>query len=330
MVVAQGGTVKSWPGEEAARLVDQLGDDPLDGPLGADDQNPNSNKTSPLDSGSRGPNRRMIPIYETEAVAQEDPGAAAAVGGGLGLAQGAANVANKLSDAGTAGLNIIVWVGNLVGPSLGMNRRIPLEPWHFGVVRDENDVPAVDPETQAMSERAADVGVNLALLAGGLPRALGGISFTGGAASMATNLGNVVVTVPVGVEISASGAAGLGATVLGGSNLLNAGKPSDAGGPASNNPSPRRGPTDPDVIAEEMGPGHFDTHGDPNSWKYLGKKTEPATEIGREAGSKKVYEVYLDENGKQIEWHYWRNPDGTVDGGKLKFPGTTSRSNLAD
>ena len=42
-----------------------------------------------------------------------------------------------------------------------------------------------------------------------------------------------------------------------------------------------------------MGPGHFDTHGDPNSWKYLGKKTEPATEIGREAGSKKVYEVYL-------------------------------------
>ncbi len=97
------------------------------------------------------------------------------------------------------------------------------------------------------------------------------------------------------------------------------------GGVAPNNPSPRRGPTDPDVIAEEMGPGHFDTHGDPNSWKYLGKKTEPATEIGREAGSKKVYEVYLDENGKQIEWHYWRNPDSTVDGGKLKFPGTTSR-----
>jgi hypothetical protein len=41
-----------------------------------------------------------------------------------------------------------------------------------------------------------------------------------------------------------------------------------------------------------------------------------------------VYEVYLDENGNQIEWHYWINPDGTIDGGKLVFPGTTDRSGL--
>jgi hypothetical protein len=45
---------------------------------------------------------------------------------------------------------------------------------------------------------------------------------------------------------------------------------------------------------------------------------------------KKVYEVYLDENGKQIEWHYWIDPDGILDGGKIVFPGTTSRVGLAE
>jgi hypothetical protein len=64
-------------------------------------------------------------------------------------------------------------------------------------------------------------------------------------------------------------------------------------------------------------------------WTYVGKKSEPATEPGRLSGSKKVYEVFMDENGKQIEWHYWINPDGTIDGGKIAFPGTTARSRLS-
>jgi hypothetical protein len=68
----------------------------------------------------------------------------------------------------------------------------------------------------------------------------------------------------------------------------------------------------------------FDTHGDPSAWKYLGKKTVRATEPGREPGSMKVYEVFLDENGNQVESHYWLNPDRTVDGGKLVYPGTTT------
>jgi hypothetical protein len=103
-----------------------------------------------------------------------------------------------------------------------------------------------------------------------------------------------------------------------------------ASGPSGGGAAPRRGPTSDDTIAEEMGPGHFEDHGDPSSWKYLGKMIEPATEMGREAGSKKVYEVFLDENGKQIEWHYWVNPDGTVEGGKLVFPGRTGPQGLAN
>jgi hypothetical protein len=89
------------------------------------------------------------------------------------------------------------------------------------------------------------------------------------------------------------------------------------------------GPTSSDTISEEMGPGHFRAHGDPSSWTYLGKKTLPATGTANLPGSRKVYEVFLDENGKQIEWHYWMNPDGTIDGGKIVFPGTTRRQGLA-
>ena len=39
--------------------------------------------------------------------------------------------------------------------------------------------------------------------------------------------------------------------------------------------------TDPDIIAEECGPGHIEDHGDPSTWRYLGKKQVPATETGR-------------------------------------------------
>jgi hypothetical protein len=86
---------------------------------------------------------------------------------------------------------------------------------------------------------------------------------------------------------------------------------------------PQRDPTPPDVIVEELGPGHIQDHGDPDIWTYLGKKEVPATGRGFEAGTKKVYEVFLDENGQQVEWHYWVNPDGTVAGGKFVFPGAT-------
>jgi hypothetical protein len=88
--------------------------------------------------------------------------------------------------------------------------------------------------------------------------------------------------------------------------------------------------TDPDIIAEECGLAQIEAHGDPSTWKYLGKKKVPATEPGRLRGSKKVYEVFLDEDGKQIEWHYWLNPDGTRDGGKIVFPGTTGRVGLSE
>ena len=65
-----------------------------------------------------------------------------------------------------------------------------------------------------------------------------------------------------------------------------------------------------EVSREEAGPRDRDRDGFPSS--------------------KKVYEVFLDENGKQIEWHYWINPDGTLDGGKIVFPGTTGRVGLAE
>jgi hypothetical protein len=91
----------------------------------------------------------------------------------------------------------------------------------------------------------------------------------------------------------------------------------------ADNGGPGDGMTDPDTIAEEMGPGHFRDHGDPADWTPVGKVSVPATGAGFEPGTQKVYEGYLDENGQQIEWHYWIKPDGTVEGGKVVFPGTT-------
>jgi hypothetical protein len=89
------------------------------------------------------------------------------------------------------------------------------------------------------------------------------------------------------------------------------------------------GSTPPDHIADTLTIGQVRDHGDPARWTYPGKKAEPATERRRLAGSKKAYEVFLDENGKQIEWHYWVNPDGTIDGGKVVFPGTTAHRALS-
>lgn len=88
--------------------------------------------------------------------------------------------------------------------------------------------------------------------------------------------------------------------------------------------------TDPDIIAEECGLGHIEDHGDPRTWRYLGKRQVPATEPGRPPGSKKIYEESLDDDGKQIEWHHGINPDGILDGGTIASPGTTSRAGLGD
>jgi RHS repeat-associated protein len=81
----------------------------------------------------------------------------------------------------------------------------------------------------------------------------------------------------------------------------------------------------PDVIASEhLGPGHFLNHGDPNKWKFLGRKPVPATGRGFDKGTKKVYDVYLDENGCQVEMHYWQKLDGTIFGERFEQAGSTT------
>ena len=140
-----------------------------------------------------------------------------------------------------------------------------------------------------------------------------------------------------GIATQAGAVAGMGVGAIGGTVAMSVGSQGGPGGdtPSGERPSPhavRRSDryTDPDTIAEVLGPGHIERHGDPGTWKYLGKKQVPTTEPGRLEGSKKVYEVFLDENGEQIEWHYWISRDGTIDGGKVVFPGTTRRDGLAN
>jgi hypothetical protein len=83
-------------------------------------------------------------------------------------------------------------------------------------------------------------------------------------------------------------------------------------------------PTNPDVIAEELSYDQYLLHGDPANWTYQGSQIVPATGQGFEAGTQKVYEVFLDESGQQIEWHYWIGADGSIIGGKVVFPGSTA------
>ncbi len=79
----------------------------------------------------------------------------------------------------------------------------------------------------------------------------------------------------------------------------------------------------PEIIAEDLGPGQIRDHGDPSKWTFLGSKAEPATGRGFDPGTKKVYEVFLDENGQRVGWHYWIKPDGSIEGGKFVFPEST-------
>jgi len=263
------------------------------------------------------------PRYWGQSLYEKAQVGGAFVAGGL---QGVANVANVGTDIVYDMENLLRrGYNNSVGyiPGAGQYTYLQLPDWSYNLIVTEN------PGEHRISKGAGQVAITafslskaLTSLASLSPRAAGALGISGNAAVLSSS-NSIASVVSNSLGVAANGGMVLGSYY----HCMTLG--ANRGGNAPNNPSPRRGPTDPDVIAEEMGPGHFDTHGDPSSWKYLGKKTEPATEIGREAGSKKVYEVYLNESGKQVEWHYWRNPNGTVDGGKLKFPGTTSRSNLA-
>src|SRR5262249_3524258 len=79
----------------------------------------------------------------------------------------------------------------------------------------------------------------------------------------------------------------------------------------------------PAEILEDLRPGDLAKHGDPNKWKFVGVKREPLTQVGAPPGHKKVYEVWEDEFGKKVEWHYELATDGTASVGKLEFPSTT-------
>jgi hypothetical protein len=62
-------------------------------------------------------------------------------------------------------------------------------------------------------------------------------------------------------------------------------------------------------------------HGDPGKWKYKGLKpgsSVPADSANAPTGTLKVYEIYGDEFGDEIEVHYFRHVDGTVADVKVK------------
>ena len=61
-------------------------------------------------------------------------------------------------------------------------------------------------------------------------------------------------------------------------------------------------------------------HGDPNNWRFHGEK--PGSGVAANSpnappGTLKIYELYEDEFGDEIELHYFRHPDGTVSGVKV-------------
>ena len=61
-------------------------------------------------------------------------------------------------------------------------------------------------------------------------------------------------------------------------------------------------------------------HGDPAKWRFLGEKPGSgvaAHSASAPAGTRKIYEVYEDEFGVEIEVHYFRHLDGSVSGAKV-------------
>ena len=61
-------------------------------------------------------------------------------------------------------------------------------------------------------------------------------------------------------------------------------------------------------------------HGNPGQWKLKGTKPGsgmPATSADAPSGTLKIYELYEDEFGVEIELHYSRHADGRVSGVKV-------------
>ena len=62
-------------------------------------------------------------------------------------------------------------------------------------------------------------------------------------------------------------------------------------------------------------------HGDPGRWKFKGVKSgsgAPAHSANAPLGTLKIYEIYVDEFGDEIEVHYFRHLDGTVSDVKVE------------
>jgi hypothetical protein len=61
-------------------------------------------------------------------------------------------------------------------------------------------------------------------------------------------------------------------------------------------------------------------HGDPGNWTPQGNKAGsgvPAHSPNAPPGTLKIYELYEDEFGEEIELHYFRHPDGSVSNVKV-------------
>jgi hypothetical protein len=61
-------------------------------------------------------------------------------------------------------------------------------------------------------------------------------------------------------------------------------------------------------------------HGDPSNWTSQGVKAGsgvPAHSPNAPTGTLKIYELYEDEFGDEIELHYFRHPDGSVSNVKV-------------
>ena len=62
-------------------------------------------------------------------------------------------------------------------------------------------------------------------------------------------------------------------------------------------------------------------HGDPGRWKFKGTKPgsgSTAHSANAPSGTLKIYEIYDNEFGEEIELHYFRHPDGRVSNVKVK------------
>ena len=71
----------------------------------------------------------------------------------------------------------------------------------------------------------------------------------------------------------------------------------------------------PDDPLEFVGLDDIFRYGSPDTWSYLGNK--PGSPVDAHSpkappGTKKHYDLYRTEGGKEFELHYFRHPDGTV------------------